>query len=284
MQTNPETSSAFASASADRQFILDQISEIQDEAKKNKVQLTPEVQAYIREHIEAVQQKLANREQVTDDDMRFMQDVRLWVSMAEEDRKNFVSIDEMKKNEELLEAAKRKINLKQWLDLLHIVKAAHKDRKWIDETFTFPGNGKIETPGNLLLNGCTSLTHLPDNLQVGGDVELFNCTSLIQIPDNLKINGTLRLTYCISLTHLPDNLKINKNLSLSGSSSLISLPDNLQVEGDLRLGGCTSLTSLPANLMVGKNIYLSDDLNNHIEKDTWRLLKEGKIKGEILYE
>jgi len=64
------------------QSLSDRISEIQDEAKKNKVQLTPEIQAYIREHLEAVQQKLANREPVYDEDLEFIKEARSWIKRA----------------------------------------------------------------------------------------------------------------------------------------------------------------------------------------------------------
>jgi len=75
----PETSSSSASAPANAQSILDQLADIKAEAEKNKVQLTPEVKQYIREHLEAVQQKLANREDVTEDDLEFIKTVRSWV-------------------------------------------------------------------------------------------------------------------------------------------------------------------------------------------------------------
>jgi len=109
MQTNPETSSAFAQASADSSSLLDQLSEIQDEAKRNKVQLTPEVTQYIREHLEAVQQKLANREEVTEDDMKFMQDVRLWVDLPKHLREKYSSIQEMNQSNEVTEVKKLKL-------------------------------------------------------------------------------------------------------------------------------------------------------------------------------
>jgi len=81
MPHTPETSSTFAEASADSSSILDQLSEIQDEAKKNKVELTPEVQAYIRGHLEAVQQKLANGQQIYESDMEFIKEVRVWIKL-----------------------------------------------------------------------------------------------------------------------------------------------------------------------------------------------------------
>jgi len=119
MPHTPETSSTFAEASADmsasantpsdRQSILDQISEIQDEAKKNKVKLTPEVQAYIREHLEVVQQKLVNKEEVTEDDLKFMQEARLWVDLPKHLREKYSSIQEMNQSNEVAEVKKLKL-------------------------------------------------------------------------------------------------------------------------------------------------------------------------------
>jgi len=257
---------------------LSEIQDIQDEAKKNKVELTPEVREYIRNHIEAVQQKLSNREEVTEDDMKFMQDVRMWVRLPDVDRKNFVEIDGLSKNGELIESVERKINLKQWLDLLHVAKAKKKDRKWINETFRFPGGGKIETDGDLDLINCTSLTSLPAGLEVGGNLLLTGCTSLTALPTSLKVGLglylegctalttlpseldvylALRLAGCTSLTSLPIDMKVHRDLILEGCTALTTLPDGLRVGGGaLTLKGCTSLTSLPAELKVDENLIL----------------------------
>ena len=62
--------------------LQDQLLDIQDEAKKTKVQLTPEIESYIREHLEAVQQKLANNEPVYDEDLEFIKEARLMIKRA----------------------------------------------------------------------------------------------------------------------------------------------------------------------------------------------------------
>jgi len=51
--------------------------------------------------------------------------------------------------------------------------------------------------GFLCLYGCTSLTHLPNGLEVGWSLNLDGCTSLTQLPDGLKVGENL---------HLPDIL------------------------------------------------------------------------------
>jgi len=260
MTLNPETSSTSAQAPSDSQSILDQLSEIQDEAKKNKVQLAPEVEAYIREHLEIVQQKYANNEPVYEEDLEFIKDVRLWVSLQDNVRQMFPTIESMNK-EATDEAVKRHISPKQWLDLLHVAEAARKDKKWIDETFRFPGGGRIETD-MIYLNTCTSLKSLPAGLKVRGSINLKNCTSL---------------------STLPAGLKAGRIMDLGGCTSLSTLPAGLKVKGVLVLGGCTSLISLPADLEVGYNLYLPRNLQLQVIKDAERLKREGKIKGEIIY-
>jgi len=55
---------------------LDRILELKDEAEKQKVELTPGVKAYIQTHLEIVQEKLRKREAVTEDDMKFIDEVK----------------------------------------------------------------------------------------------------------------------------------------------------------------------------------------------------------------
>jgi len=250
MPHTPETS----------QTLQDQLLDIQDEAKKNKVELIPEVQAYIREHLVAVQQKLVNREDVTEDDLKFIQDVRLWVSLPEDLRLKYNNASEAKNSKEAqmiisqaenlhvplheagAEGKKRGINTKQWLDLLHVAEAAKKDKKWIDETFIFPGSGRIETERDLEIYGLKSLTHLPSGLHVGGDLDLSGCTSLTELPSGLHVGALLILS------------------------------------------DCTSLTSLPEGLEVARDLILSSNLHEQVKKDAERLKNEGKIKDEIICE
>jgi hypothetical protein len=70
--------------------------------------------------------------------------------------------------------------------------------------------------GSLYLNGCTSLTALPDGLTVGGSLDLTGCTSLTALPDGLTVGGSLGLTGCTSLTALPDGLTVGGSLGLTG--------------------------------------------------------------------
>ena len=105
---------------------------------------------------------------------------------------------------------------------------------------------------SLDLNGCTSLTSLPENLPAGiTSLNLPRCTSLTSLPENLPAGiHYLELSSCNSLTSLPENLPAGITyLNLHGSTSLTSLPENLPARINyLYLDGCTSLTSLPENL------------------------------------
>ena len=72
--------------------------------------------------------------------------------------------------------------------------------------------GKTIFSGDLYLDGCASLTKLPDGLTVGGGLYLTGCTRLTKLPDGLTVGGWLSLEGCTSLTELPDNLKVNGDI------------------------------------------------------------------------
>ena len=110
--------------------------------------------------------------------------------------------------------------------------------------------------GSLYLNGCESLTGLPEGLSVGGSLYLNGCESLTGLPEGLSVGGNLDLRGCTSLTGLPEGLSVGAWLDLSGCESLTSLPEGLSVGDSLYLNGCTSLTSLPEGLTVGCGLDL----------------------------
>ena len=58
----------------------------------------------------------------------------------------------------------------------------------------------------------TSVTQLPNNLQVGGYLYLGN-TPITQLPNNLKVEGYLYLANT-KITQLPDNLQVGGFLDL----------------------------------------------------------------------
>ena len=81
---------------------------------------------------------------------------------VEKGRERFCkSLSERIKEEAAAEAKRRDLEYKQWEALLHVTAAAHKDPEWIDEIFTFPGDGKIRVKGDLDLSDHPSLNYLP---------------------------------------------------------------------------------------------------------------------------
>lgn len=86
-----------------------------------------------------------------------------------------------------MEAKKRSISVKQWQDLLHVAEVAGQTKEWIDEIFTFNGLGKIIVGTQLNLWCCTSLTRLPEGLEVWwGYLNITGCTSLTRLPEGLE--------------------------------------------------------------------------------------------------
>ena len=218
----------------------EQMKEIHEILEEKKVLLTKEVEDYINQCTELITDKLVNNEDIYTEDMEFVEEVKMWIVMPEEWREKYPSIEEMKKANEVQdtykEAGKRMISMKQWLDLLHVAESAKKDKEWIDETFTFPGSGKIEVGGYLDLMNCTSLTSLPDNLSIGVYLYLSDCTSLTILPDNLSVGDNLNLINCTSLTTLPDNLSVEEDLYLTDNlnEQVKKDAERLKKEGKIR--------------------------------------------------
>ena len=63
------------------------------------------------------------------------------------------------------EADKRHITGDQWSDLLKLVKITDQEQDWLDQTFSFPGGGRIRIKDTLDLTKCHSLAHLPRGLE-----------------------------------------------------------------------------------------------------------------------
>jgi len=228
------------------QHLHEQFRELEDEPEKKKVKLSPEVQAYAGEHLEAVQEKLIAGEPVYQSDLDFMDEVRLWVVMPEEWREKYPTIEAMKSVDDVQEvhkeAKKRHISMRQWIALLHVAEyMMGPDEAWIDKTFMFPGGGKIKREGDLHLSFCVGLTALPEGLEVRGGLYLTDCTGLTALPEGLEVGGSL----------------------------------------DLK--GCRGLTSLPEDLSVGRDLHLDKKSKWKIKRMAKKLKKEGKIKGEIKY-
>ena len=249
------------------------LSDILNESGKQKVKLTPEIEKEIREHLAEAQARAEKGEPMTQEMAEFMENVRMWAGMPEAWRNSLKTVEEMKKDSEVMgqireapkEAKQRHISVQQWLNLLHVAEAnGERDKKrWIDKTFQFPGEGKIET---------------------GEELNLTDCSGLTSLPEGLRVKGNLWLDGCTGLTSLPEDLIVEEELWVDDLSNLTSLPEGLRVNGNLYLGGCTGLTSLPEKMWVGDNLYLSTDLNRQVKEDAERLIKARKINHTIIYE
>jgi len=91
----------------------------------------------------------------------------------------------------------------------------------------------------------TSVTQLPESLQVEYRLNLTDCTALESLPDGLKV-GSLVLSGCTALQELPAGLDLNF-LDITGCSQLTVWPESGRLKfGRLRASGCTGLTELPA--------------------------------------
>ena len=139
--------------------------------------------------------------------------------------------------------------------------------------FSF-GRRRLKVPKNLDLGGCTSLSVLPEGLNVVG--YLRGCMSLAGLPEGLRVGGDLYLGGCTSLSVLPEGLNVGGYLDLGGCTSLSVLPEGLRVGGELYLGGCTSLSVLPEGLNVGGELYLDGCTSLSV-------LPEGPRVGRDLY-
>jgi hypothetical protein len=186
------------------------LNDIIDISEREQVPLTPEVEEYLFEGLDKMVEKIQNGEDVREDDMEFLGDIKAWLQSTEGMREH--------------------LTLRQCRQLLKMAEELHEGKKWIDETFEFE-NGKIICKGDLDLRN-TPITSLPDNLSVGGYLDLEN-TPIKSLPDNLSVEGDLDLRNT-PMTSLPDNLSVGEDLFLQ-NTQIESLPDNLSVGGGLVL-------------------------------------------------
>jgi len=300
--------------------LQDKLAELKETQEREKIELTPEVEQYYQEHVEAVQEKLAQGEAILESDMEFVDAVKLWMGAQENVRKKIPSIEEMLKEKK--EAEERNITLAQWLGLLHIVYATEKEKEWIDEQFNFENNKimaeildlsgsdklislpegleilddlrlerctqfislpqNLKIGRNLVLDDCTKLTSLPKDLIIGQNLSLQDCINFTSLPEKLKLRYSLHLEGCISLTFLPEGLDIGESLYLDGCVNLTALPESLAVRDALYIGGCSKLKSLPHGLDL-YYLFLSKNCNKQLKKDAKKLKIAGKIKEKIIY-
>jgi len=117
------------------QTAQEQLADLTQTFEKENVQPTPEVKEYVRSHVRAVQDKLQSGKPVYENELEFIPKVKMWMRMPKEWREKYPSVEEMVKSEEMknvtmsdvYEAQKRDIDIKQWLDLLHMAEIQDKE-------------------------------------------------------------------------------------------------------------------------------------------------------------
>ena len=116
---------------------------------------------------------------------------------------------------------------------------------------------------NYIAGGCkgdlhlshSSITSLPEGLQVQRDLHLSYCSSLKYLPNNLKVRGSLVINKS-AICSLPEDLEVIQDLIMP-YTNISFLPDNLTLKGYLDLTG-SAIISLPKNLKVGKGLMLCE--------------------------
>jgi hypothetical protein len=264
------------------QSFEERIAGFEKEIADKKIKFPPDIFNYIQDNILALQRILHEGRMPTEKEMEFMDHVRLWLSLQEEDRKTYTSIEAMIKygGKDIIQCAKRGISFSQWFDLGSMLSSIQIDSfdttslsllEKIDATFKFPGNGVIRHESTLNLNMRNKLGRLPDGLDIEDDFNMEQSPFIAKLPKRLKVGGGFAANDCRALYEIPDDISIGMSvilnrtpitilpdcfrevkgsLHLENCKNLEKLPDNLNVHGDLNLKGCHSLKQLPTGLVV----------------------------------
>ncbi|CAK8997723.1 Pre-mRNA-processing factor 6 (PRP6 homolog) (U5 snRNP-associated 102 kDa protein) (U5-102 kDa protein), partial [Durusdinium trenchii] len=113
---------------------------------------------------------------------------------------------------------------------------------------------------SLILDGCSALHNLPENLNCGMHLSLSfvhenEPCRLETLPASLCVRGMVAV-HTESLTHLPEQWTVGA-LDLCDCANLIALPRGLVVETDLDLSGCFRLRYVAPDVKVGGNLSLA---------------------------
>ncbi|MCE9547808.1 MAG: hypothetical protein K8T25_20235 [Planctomycetia bacterium] len=106
------------------------------------------------------------------------------------------------------------------------------------------------TVGSLVLRGCSSLTTLPEDLDVWF-LDLTGCWAFCEWPDRSYIrSGQLALRGCTAITQLPSDVQRLSWLDVRDCPNLCSLPQGLQISGwlDIAHSGLASGAGMPKSL------------------------------------
>jgi hypothetical protein len=184
------------------QSVADRIASLEAEIAEKKIKLPPDIFKYVAEHISAVNRILEEGRMPTEKDMEFMEHVRAWLNMSEEDRQELPSMENLLSNPVYKESKKRNLSVQQWKDVLAIAEHLGKNIKWIDDFFIFTiFPGLICTKGDLILENYPH-SRLPENLKVAGSFTLTN-SPVEKLPNRFGVAGDFKMSHCSKIRNFP---------------------------------------------------------------------------------
>ncbi len=291
--------------------LTDQLADIKEALEKEKIKLTPEVEEYIKTHLHTIQDKIADKKDITKGDLAFIGKVKTWILMPEEWREKYPTIHDLEASGEMdnmqnaiWEANKRQISIQQWLDMNRMIDAVAADPNLsmyttdIDKLFEFK-DGRIIT-----INGRNDIVEIvdtdrfvrmPENFTIDGDLVIKNCHSFAALPKGLIVNGDITIENCSSFTTFPEGIVVQKDIQIYDCHSLVELPDNMIFNKNLYCRNCTSLTHLPTGLEARSlnvdgciALELSPDELNNVEElnipECTKLMQNKKTLLPILWQ
>ena len=142
---------------------------------------------------------------------------------------------------------------------------------------SFPENLVLGDEG-LYINNCPKLTTLPNGLRIEGELAMRSeddkNLNITHLPDDLFVGGKLDISGCSRLKSFGRRTKINGTLDIRGCWFLESLPEDLEVGGDLLLNN-SGLKVLPSWITKLGHKNCQDDWERFINLDnTYLSLKD----------
>lgn len=94
--------------------------------------------------------------------------------------------------------------------------------------------------GNVLLQDCTSLTHFPTKLQVGGNIMLSYSDALVNMKPALlfSVGKDLKVIQCKNFVALPEGMLVNGDLSVHACENFTTMPSLFGVKGHISIVKC----------------------------------------------
>lgn len=166
--------------------------------EKKKLPFSPELKAYVENHLAVIQEKLSKGEKVKKSDLAFIDFIYDWLSLPDDHyhgsfppttfqmflyNPSFIKLRE--------EAKSKNITILQ-LTLLFEVRNASSLGD-LEDNCEFPGHGNIVIKKDLSIS-YPSLEALPSGLRIKGCLYLQSATTLKKLPSDLQIDNDLYLS------------------------------------------------------------------------------------------